>query len=82
MVRAVREAEALIEGVDDFRQEKSGRRFKRSIYVAKEIKKGALLTEENLKSVRPGYGMHPKYLKEVLGTEAKKDYSFGDRFAL
>ena len=82
MVKAVREAEALIEGVDDFRQEKSGRRFKRSIYVAKDIKKGDLLTEENLKSVRPGYGMHPKYLKEVLGTEAKKDYSFGDRFAL
>ena len=82
MVKAIRECEQLIKGVDDFTQEKSGRRFKRSIYVSKDIKKGDTLSEENLKSVRPGYGMHPKYLKEVLGTKAKKDYIFGERFEL
>ena len=36
-------------------------------------------TEENIRSVRPGYGMHPKYLKDILGKIANKDYKFGDR---
>ena len=80
MVKAIRECEQLLDGVDDFSQEKSGRRFKRSIYASKDIKKGELLSNENLKSVRPGYGMHPKHLEEVLWTKAKRDYSFGDRF--
>ena len=80
MVSAIREAEQLLVGVDDFKEEKSGRRFSRSIYVSKDIKKGDVLSDENLKSVRPGYGMHPKYLKDVLGTKAKRDYGFGDRF--
>ena len=80
MVESIRECEELLKGVDDFSKEKSGRRFKRSIYVSKDIKKGELLSEKNLKSIRPGYGMHPKYLQKVLGTKAKKDYSFGDRF--
>ena len=55
-------------------------RFSRSLYVAKDIKKGEIFTEENIRSVRPGYGMHPKYLKDVLGKVATKDYEFGDRF--
>ena len=47
--------------------------------VAKDIKKGEIFTEENIKSVRPGYGLHPKHLKNILGREAKKEYSFGER---
>jgi len=39
-------------------------------------------TEDNIKSVRPNYGMHPKYLKDVLDKVAHRDYSFGDRFTL
>jgi pseudaminic acid synthase len=54
--------------------------FTRSLYVAKDIQKGEKFTEENIRSVRPGYGMHPKYLKDILGTTATKDYKFGDRF--
>jgi pseudaminic acid synthase len=80
MVKAIRETEQLLNGVDDFKDEKDGRRFCRSIYVCKDIKKGDILSENNLKSVRPGYGMHPKFLKDILGTKAKKDYKFGDRF--
>ena len=79
MVKAIRETEKLLEGVDDFKVEKSGRRFSRSLYVCKDIKKGESFSEENIKSVRPGYGLHPKYLNDILGTVAKKDYSFGDR---
>ena len=37
------------------------------------------MTEKNVRSVRPGHGMHPKYLKDILGKIAKKDYKFGDR---
>ncbi|MEA1955625.1 MAG: pseudaminic acid synthase, partial [Campylobacterota bacterium] len=42
--------------------------------------KGEVFTEKNIRSVRPGYGMHPKYLKEILDTTADKGYGFGDRF--
>ena len=44
-----------------------------------DIKKGEIFTEENIKSVRPGYGLHPKHLSDILGKTAKKDYKFGDR---
>jgi len=82
MVKAVRESEKLLGRVDYSLNEKKEkqRRFCRSIYVSKDIKKGELLSEGNLKSVRPGYGMLPKYLHEVLGTKATKDYKYGDRF--
>jgi pseudaminic acid synthase len=80
MTQAIRESEELLAGIDSFEVKKAGRRFKRSIYVSKNIKKGDILNLENLKSVRPGYGMHPKYLFKVLGTKAQRDYKFGDRF--
>lgn len=82
MIQAVRNTEKLIGKVDYSLTEKKkkSRQFARSLYVSKDIKKGKLLTEENIQSVRPGYGLHPKYLKDVLGKKALKDYKFGDRF--
>jgi len=82
MIKAVRDAEKLIGKVDYSMTEKkkNSRQFSRSLYVAKDIKKGETFTEENIRSVRPGYAMHPKYLKDILGTKAKEDYKFGDRF--
>ena len=84
MVQAVRDTEKLIGKVDYSMTEKKkkSRQFSRSLYVAKDIKKGEIFTEENIRSVRPGYGMHPKYLKDILGKVAQKDYKFGDRFDL
>lgn len=83
MVQAVRDAEKLLGKVDYSMDEKKkkSRRFSRSLYVAKNIKKGELFSEENIRSVRPGYGMHPKYLKDVLGKISEKDYKFGDRLS-
>jgi len=82
MIKAIRETEKLLGKVDYSMTEKKkkSRQFSRSLYVAKDIKKGEALTEENVRSVRPGYGMHPKYLNDILGKEADKDYDFGDRF--
>lgn len=82
MIKAIRDTEKLLGKVDYGMTEKKkkSRQFARSLYVAKDIKKGEILTEENIKSVRPGYGMHPKYLKDILGKVANRDYRFGDRF--
>ncbi len=81
MIQAVRDSEKLIGKVDYSmtKKKKESRQFARSLYVAKDIKKGEIFTEENIKSVRPGYGLHPKHLKNILGREAKKEYSFGER---
>lgn len=59
-----------------------GREFSRSLYVAKDIKAGEKFTEENVRSVRPGFGLHPKYLPEVLGKTAVRDLEMGERFSL
>ncbi len=82
MVKAIRDTEKLLGKVSyDMSQKKQkSRQFSRSLYVAKDIKKGEKFSEENIRSVRPGYGMHPKYLKEILGKVATKDYEFGERF--
>jgi len=82
MIQAVRDTEKLIGKIDYSMTEKKkkNRQFSRSLYVAKDIKKGEKFTEENIRSVRPGYGMHPKYLKDILGKKATKDYEFGERF--
>lgn len=82
MIKAVRDTEKLIGKVDYSMSEKKrkSRQFSRSLYVAKDIQKGECFTEENIRSVRPGYGMHPKYLKNVLGKVADRDYEFGNRF--
>ena len=81
MVTAIRETEKLLGEVDYSMSEnkKKSRQFSRSLYVSKDIKKGDKFTEENIRSVRPGYGLHPKYLQEILGKIAHKDYEFGDR---
>ena len=84
MVEAVRDTEKLLGKVDYSmtEQKKKSRQFSRSLYVAKDIKKGDILTEENIRSVRPGYGMHPKYLGDVLGKIADRDYEFGERYGI
>ena len=81
MIKAIKDTEKLIGKIDYSLNEKrkKQRRFARSLYVSKDIKKGEIFSEENIKSVRPFYGLHPKYLKDILGKKAKKDYSFGDR---
>ena len=57
-----------------------GRDFCRSLYVAEDIKAGDVITEQNVRSVRPGFGLPPKYLPEVLGKKFMRDCQMGERF--
>lgn len=58
-----------------------GREFSRSLYVSENIKAGDIITIKNIRSVRPGYGLHPKYLPELLGKKVNKDLEKGTRFS-
>lgn len=84
MAQKVRLAEAAMGEVDYTLTDKmkNSRTACRSLYVAKDIKAGEKITEENVRSVRPGFGLHPKYLPEVLGKIAVRDLEMGERFSL
>lgn len=74
MVKAVREAERAI-GVIDYNlteKQKKGRDFCRSLYVVEDIKAGEVITEKNVRSIRPGFGLHPKYFVKIVGKQANK----------
>lgn len=79
MVKAVREAERA-SGVVDYNlteKQAKGRDFSRSLYVAEDIVAGELFTEKNLRSVRPGFGLHPKYYNQLLGKKAATNLEKG-----
>ncbi|NQY21621.1 MAG: pseudaminic acid synthase [Campylobacteraceae bacterium] len=78
MIQEVRKTEKIIGKVDYSLNKKKlkSREYSRSLYVCKDIKKGEILSHDNIKSVRPGYGLHPKYLNEIIGKKAKKDLEF------
>ena len=59
-----------------------GRGGCRSLYVAEDMKAGDVITEQNVRSVRPGYGLHPKYLPELIGKKVNRNLEKGERFIL
>jgi len=69
MVKAVRTAEKMMGKAEYEMTEKKekSRQFARSLFVIADVKSGDLITEENVKSIRPGFGMHPKYLPSIIG---------------
>jgi len=79
MVEAIRTVEkALGEvhyGVNE--REAKSRVFRRSLFVVKDMKTGEVFTEENVRSIRPEYGLPPKYLPEILGRRAARDIEKG-----
>ncbi|MEN9304716.1 MAG: pseudaminic acid synthase [Bacteroidota bacterium] len=81
MVKAVREAEKAIGVVDYNLTEKQakGKDFSRSLYVVKDIKAGEVITGEHVRSIRPGFGLHPKHMFEIIGKQAKKNVEKGER---
>ncbi len=79
MVQSIREVEKSLGNITYELSEKSkkNRKFSRSLFAVKDIEGGELLTEKNIRSIRPGYGMHPKYYKEVIGKKAVKKIKKG-----
>lgn len=59
-----------------------GREFCRSLYVAEDMKAGDVITEKNVRSVRPGFGLHPRYLSEILGKKVNGNLEKGSRLSL
>ena len=82
MVHAVRESESAIGKINYnlTNKQKSGRMFSRSLYVVKDVKIGDIITEENIRSIRPGFGAHPKHMNKILGKKFKSNFKIGDRF--
>ncbi len=79
MVKSVRDVEKALGKVSYELSEKveKSRVFARSLFIVKDMKERECITEENVKSIRPGYGMHPKYLKEIIGKKIRKDVKKG-----
>jgi len=79
MVLAIRTAEkALGEVTYQISEgEAESRVFRRSLFVVKDIRAGEVFTPENVRSIRPGYGLHPRHLREVLGRQATRDIQRG-----
>ena len=84
MVKSVRNAEKAIGTVNYQLTEKQleGKKFSRSIYVVKDIKKGEKISYHNVRSIRPGYGLHPKYFTSIIKKTVNKDLKKGDRLEL
>jgi pseudaminic acid synthase len=84
MVKAVREAEKAI-GVIDYsltEKQKKGKEFCRSLYIVNDIKESDKITPENVRSIRPGYGLHPKYYYDILGKKINRDLLKGTALSL
>ena len=84
MVKAIREAEVAV-GTTSYElspKQVAGKDFSRSLYVAEAINKGEIITESTIRSVRPGFSLHPKHLPEILGKTATRDLKKGERITL
>lgn len=79
MVQAVRDTEKAL-GKVTYKltpKMKKSREHSRSLFVVKDIKKGEKFTKENVRSIRPGFGIHPKYYHEILGKRAVTNIETG-----
>lgn len=84
MVKSVRETEKAIGKIDYSLTEKQSksRDFSRSLYVVEDMQAGDVITDRNVRSIRPGFGLHPKYLKEIIGKKINRNMERGERLAL
>ncbi len=84
MVDTVRQVEAALGKVSYgvAPQEESSMVFRRSIFVVEDVKAGERLTEDNTRIIRPGYGMKPKYIEDVLGMKVQQDIERGTPLTL
>jgi pseudaminic acid synthase len=79
MVERIRNTEKVLGAVSYELSDKMkvNRKFSRSLFAVKDINEGDIFTEDNIRSIRPGDGISPKYLKDILGKQAKQFIGFG-----
>lgn len=79
MVKSIRETEKALGQVSYELTEKmkKSREFSRSLFVVEDIKKREIFTKKNIRSIRPGFGMHPKYFNDIVGKRASEDIQRG-----
>jgi len=79
MVKAIREVEKALGKVSYELTDKmkKAKEFSRSLFVVEDVRAGEVFTEENVRSIRPGYGLHPKFMNDVIGRKAKRDIKKG-----
>ena len=71
-------------GVADYRRgdvETANRQFRRSLYVVRDVARGSVVTADDVRSIRPGFGLAPKHLPQMLGRIARRDLQRGEPFA-
>ena len=84
MVNNIRDAEKMI-GSEKIHISKNSRKAissRKSLYIIKDINKNEILTKDNIGSIRPFFGLHPKYFNFILGKKSKKKLKFGQRMKL
>lgn len=79
MVKSIRDAEKAIGTVNYqlSRKEKDSRAFRRSLFAVTEIHEGQEFTAQNIRSIRPGHGLHTRYLDDLIGKKATKNIQKG-----
>ncbi len=80
MVEAVRLTEKMM-GIVDYKmtdKKRISREFSRSLFVTKDVKVGDIVSSENIRSIRPGYGLHPKYYEKILGKKFRVNVKIGE----
>ncbi len=84
MVDLVRLAEQAL-GIRSYtltEKQRSSRDHSRSLYISQDLPAGTVITEEHIRSVRPGFSLHPKHLTDILGKTARRNFTKGDRIKL
>ena len=84
MVSLIREAEMAV-GIIDYdltAKQKKGKDFSRSLYFVNNLKEGDIITENDIKSIRPGFGLHPKFFNIIVGKKVTNNINYGDRVKL
>ena len=84
LVDQVRLAESAM-GIETYEltdKQISGKRFGRSIYISNDVKKGEILTKDNIKCVRPGLSLHPRHYNNILGKKVNNSFIKGSRLSL
>ena len=82
MVNMVRNTEKALGAATYNLPEQVNLRGRRSLYIARDIQKGSKITENNIASVRPSFGLHPKHFDKVIGKIVNKNLKKGDRLKL